>query len=67
MQQWDYDPYELADIKTHKLADYGSNLTLTVPPPQRLLPDDTMLQLAPIAGGQAELDFMLARNFFNGR
>ncbi len=60
LQQWDYDPHELAGIKTHKLAGYGSNLTLTVPPPERILPDEARVRLAPIAGGQAELDFLLA-------
>ena len=59
LQKWDYDPHELAGLKTQKLAGY-TDLTLTVPPPERLLPDEAIAQLAPLAGGQAELDFMLA-------
>lgn len=58
LQQWDYDPHELVGIKAPKLAGY-TDLTLTVPPPERLLPDEAMEQLAPVAGGQAELDFIL--------
>lgn len=60
LQQWDYNPHELAAVKPQNLAGYASNLTLTVPPPPRLLPDDEIARLAPIAGGEAELDFMLA-------
>lgn len=59
LQKWDYDPHELAGIKANKLAGY-TDLTLAVPPPGRLLPDEATAQLAPIVGGQAELDFMLA-------
>lgn len=59
LREWDYDPHELAGLETHKLTGY-TDLTLTVPPPERLLPDEAAAQLAPMVGGQAELDFALA-------
>jgi hypothetical protein len=59
LQKWDYNPHELAGIKTKKLTGY-TDLTLTVPPPDHLLPNEAMAQLTPVAGGQAQLDFMMA-------
>jgi len=59
LQRWDYDPPELAAINTKKLAGH-TDLTLSVPPPEPVLPDEVMAQLVPVAGGMAELDFMLA-------
>lgn len=59
LADWNYDPHELAGVKTQKPAGY-TDLTLAVPPPDRLLPDEALDQLVPIAGSKAELDFMLA-------
>ncbi len=59
LQRWDYDPHELAAINTKKLTGY-TDLTLSVPPPEPALPHAAMAQLAPVAGGETKLDFMLA-------
>ncbi|MCB0153592.1 MAG: hypothetical protein KDF65_02260, partial [Anaerolineae bacterium] len=59
LQKWDYDPHEVAALKTHKLVSY-TDQTLTVPPPERLLPAEALEPLAPLVGGPVELDFILA-------
>ena len=60
LQHWDYDPAEVAAAQqAHQPQQHGySNLTLTVPPPRYSLPDEAVEQLAPIAGGEARLEFI---------
>jgi hypothetical protein len=57
LQGWDYDPHELQQAKENRqLAGY-SDLTLTVPPPPRRLPDEVIQRLAPMIGGEMALEF----------
>ncbi|MBN1979809.1 MAG: helicase-associated domain-containing protein [Anaerolineae bacterium] len=57
LQGWDYDPHELQQAKENRqLAGY-SDLTLTVPPPPRRLPDEVIQRLAPVIGGEMALEF----------
>ncbi len=58
LRGWDYDPDELArTAKNSKLQPYA-DLILTVPPPRRSLPDEAIARLAPVAGGEARLEFI---------
>ena len=58
LEQWDYDPPELLRAReSGKLRPYA-DLTLTVPPPARSLPDEVIERLAPVAGGAARLEFI---------
>ncbi len=58
LKEWDYDPAELLRAKASgKLRQY-SGLNLTVPPPARSLPDEAIERLAPVAGGEARLEFI---------
>ncbi|MEZ4709426.1 MAG: helicase-associated domain-containing protein [Caldilineaceae bacterium] len=59
LKGWDYLPEEIIAQKA-RLQDRRSEVTLTVPPPAYILTDDAIERLAPIAGGEAQLDFMLA-------
>ena len=57
LEKWDYDPHELAQIKSRgELGSYDT--TITVPAPARSLPDETIERLAPVAGGEARLEFI---------
>ncbi len=60
LQDWDYVPEELAEAKQQGRFSRGSELVLTVPPQQRSLPDEAIERLAPIAGGEARLEFIYA-------
>jgi len=54
---WDYDPRELAQAKSS--GKLGSRDTaITVPPPARSLPDETIERLSPVAGDEARLEFI---------
>ncbi len=54
---WDYDPRELARAKSSgKLGSYDT--AITVPPPARSLPDETVERLSPVAGDEAQLEFI---------
>ena len=57
LQGWDYEPAELAQAKSS--GKLGSrDLALTVPPPVRSLPDETIGRLSPVAGSEARLEFI---------
>jgi hypothetical protein len=57
---WDYDPDEVLRAKQDgKLLMY-SDLSLSVPPPLRSLPDDAIQRLAPVAGDEARLEFIFS-------
>jgi hypothetical protein len=57
LQSWDYDPHELQQAKKNQLLTGYSDLTLTVPPPPRRLPDEVIQRLAPMIGGEMALEF----------
>ncbi|MEZ4661293.1 MAG: helicase-associated domain-containing protein [Caldilineaceae bacterium] len=59
LKGWDYLPEEVIAQKA-RLQDRRSEVTLTVPAPAYILTDDAIERLAPIAGGAAQLDFMVA-------
>lgn len=60
LTEWDYEPLELAELQqSQKLQPYA-DLYLTVPPPGRSLPDEAIKRLAPIANGEARLEFVYA-------
>ncbi|MCB0086189.1 MAG: hypothetical protein KDE47_34850, partial [Caldilineaceae bacterium] len=59
LQDWNYVPAEII-AKKAQLRDRRGDIALTVPPPGRTLNDDALERLAPIAGGEAQLDFVLA-------
>ncbi|MBU0702550.1 MAG: hypothetical protein KKC18_01625 [Chloroflexi bacterium] len=57
LKGWDYDPRELAQAKSSgKLGSYDT--AITVPPPARSLPDETIERLSPVAGDEARLEFI---------
>ena len=61
LKEWDYDPYELEQAKSSRAFnsyDTILTLTLTVPPPIRSLPDETIEQLSPVAGSEGRLEFI---------
>lgn len=60
LKSWDYDPYELARAEKSGRLRQPADLALTVPPPGYPLPDQAMERLAPVAGGEARLDFLYA-------
>lgn len=57
LKGWDYDPRELAQAKSSgKLASYDT--VITIPPPARSLPDETIERLSPVAGSDPKLEFI---------
>ena len=60
LREWDYDPAELLRAKKKGLLQRYSNLPLIVPPPGRSLPDETIERLSPVAGGEAQLEFIFS-------
>ena len=59
LKAWDYVPAEIAAAqKDNKFQLRSLQLTLTVPPPQPALPDAITQRLAPIAGDEAQLNFI---------
>lgn len=60
LQGWDYDPAEVQRAwEQRKLRPYA-DLVLTVLPAQPWLPEDLVARLAPLAGGEARLDFLFS-------
>lgn len=65
---WDYDPAELAQAQKSGRLNQRANLTLTLPPPGRSLPDEAIERLAPLAAGgepirasgEARLEFIFS-------
>ncbi len=57
LQEWDYDPHEIQQAKENQKLSGYSDLTLTVPPPPRCLPDEVIQRLAPLIGGETQLEF----------
>jgi len=62
LQGWDYDPVELAQVEREGLLGSRPDpaLALTVPPPSLPLTDPDLARLAPIVGGEAQLEFLYA-------
>jgi hypothetical protein len=60
LKNWDYDPFELAQVEKSGQLRKRAELALTVPPPGRILPDEAIERLAPLAGGEGQLDFLYA-------
>ncbi|MBN1139034.1 MAG: helicase-associated domain-containing protein [Anaerolineae bacterium] len=62
LQGWDYDPLELVEAEREGLltARRGADLALTIPPPPLPLTDPDLARLAPIVGGEAQLEFLYA-------
>lgn len=60
LREWDYDPNELARARRERKLHPSSDLVLTVPPPRYSLPDETIEWLAPVAGGEARLEFIFS-------
>ncbi|MEM7119329.1 MAG: helicase-associated domain-containing protein [Chloroflexota bacterium] len=59
LQGWDYFPEELADPKVvKKLSGQHVKFHLGVPLPAPALPDSAVERLAPLVGGEAQLDFL---------
>ena len=59
LRGWDYIPEEVRDAqKEHKFNTPDPKFSLTVPPPQPVLLDKMIQRLAPIAGGETQLDFI---------
>ncbi|MCB0009082.1 MAG: helicase-associated domain-containing protein, partial [Anaerolineales bacterium] len=60
LQEWDYLPDEIRAAQVaNKIARHDALLRLTVPAPQPVLPDEYAQRLAPIAGGEMELEFII--------
>ncbi len=59
LEKWDYDPDELLRAKESG-GLLAPDLALTVPPPRYSLPDETIKRLAPVAGGEARLEFIFS-------
>jgi hypothetical protein len=60
LTRWDYDPRELAEAARANRLYPNTTLSLTVPPPPYILPDETIERLAPLAGGEACLEFIVS-------
>ncbi len=59
LREWEYVPEEIAAAqKDNKFQMRPLQITLTVPPPQPPLPDEVIQRLAPIAGDEAQLNFI---------
>ncbi len=58
LEAWDYDPYELQRLEQGGKFQPYSESTLSVPPPAYSLPDNVIERLAPVAGGEARLEFV---------
>jgi hypothetical protein len=60
LEGWDYDPDELLRaMEGRELLPYA-DLTLTIPPPDDALPDETVERLAPVAGDRMRLEFIFS-------
>jgi len=57
---WDYDPEELAQARREGRLRRGCDLPLTVPPPAPVLPDEAIERLAPLAGDDERLNFIIS-------
>jgi hypothetical protein len=60
LTDWDYDPYEVLAVKQQGKFQHSTDLTLKVPPPAPMLPDEAIERLAPLVGGAAKLEFIYA-------
>ena len=68
LEGWDYDPVELAQMQKSGQIRNRADLTLTLPPPGRSLPDEAIVRLAPLAAGaecgrddgEARLEFVFS-------
>ncbi len=68
LEGWDYDPVELAQLQKGGQIRNRAELTLTLPPPERALPDEAIARLVPLAAGgecdrgsgEARLEFVFS-------
>ena len=60
LEEWDYDREELLQAARENEFYSRSGLTLTVPAPGYVLPDEAIDRLAPLAGGEERLDFIIS-------
>ncbi len=60
LTNWDYDPHEISTLKQQDKFQDSGDLTLKVPPPAPMLPDEAIERLAPLVGGQVKLEFIYA-------
>ena len=59
LREWDYVPEEIKQAQqANKLKAPDPKQSFTVPPPQPALPDETIVRLAPLAGDEAQLNFI---------
>ncbi|MBK8984929.1 MAG: helicase-associated domain-containing protein [Chloroflexi bacterium] len=59
LREWDYLPEEIAQAQqANKLKGYDPEQSFTVPPPQPALLDENIIRLAPLAGGETQLNFL---------
>lgn len=61
LRSWGYIPEEVRELLAQDaLQDRGGQASLTVPPPNRALNDETVAQAAPLVGGEDRLDMLYA-------
>lgn len=60
LAEWDYDPDEIPKAIEKLRQRRWADLTLTVPSPQRALPDEVIEKLPPITGSEERLEFIFA-------
>jgi hypothetical protein len=58
LQDWDYDPAELAQMQKKGRASFYGNAALIVPPPDFALPDDALQELSTVLGDPARVEFL---------
>lgn len=59
LQKWDSLPEEIYQAQQErKLSGSNTKLDFTIPPPKSPLPDEAIERLSPIAGGEAQLNFI---------
>jgi hypothetical protein len=60
LAEWRYDSGELLEAHRAGRLRRGHSLLLTVPPPEPILPDEAVERLAPLAGDEERLNFIVA-------
>ena len=58
LRGWDYDPVELRELQREQGQVWRSDVTLTVPPPQRALTEEAIERLTPVAGSEVKLEIL---------
>ena len=55
---WDFDPYSILEAERNGTLKANSTSNLVVLPPQRSLTQESIKQLAPLVGDEAQLEFL---------